>query len=433
MQKFSLLLPFLVLITSVSHAGDIDFSGYFRAPFGANLQGGKQIQLINPGTAGNEFRLGNEVGYGELNFLGHVVKVKPETGDLRMDAIFTFAIFPGLNTQYGDATGGNGSSQIVQAFLEGQFDSSMEFWAGKRFYRWGYVVMDDFFYFADMSGNGVGLDKIKTSFGELAIALLQFTDTTITGSTGNPAKDALDLRLKKIDLNATNNLDLWLTYAISGAGNGVNSSNVAVAYAESTGGALGLRWNHIFPRATNEASIQIGNGVMESLNLAADAAATSSASISGYRVRLVDTLDTPIDSVWAIRSGLIADVLNYNSSTQVQKRWNSIGLRPSYQWSDHLQFLLDAGYSTITDDTDGLGAKTLTRFTFGPQWGVGKGLTANPVVRATVSTTFWNGANGTLNTTSSLVGAYNAANSGATVLNGKTQLTQLGVEAEMSF
>ena len=98
----NLLFPLIALVLSFNaQALPIDYKLYLRTPAGTNAQGGKQFNLSNPGTHGNEFRLGNETTYGEAYFNAHVLEAK-EAGSEFFDANLTFAYNPQMNSQYGD-------------------------------------------------------------------------------------------------------------------------------------------------------------------------------------------------------------------------------------------------------------------------------------------------------------------------------------------
>src|SRR5947209_5143798 len=134
------------IIGANAQALPIDWKLYMRTPVGTNGQGGKQYNLSNPGSHGNEFRLGDETSYAEAYFTAHIL---PGTGEQEFfDANLTFAYNPQMNSQYGDTTANTDYTQVIQAFVKGgNFDGvKAAFWAGKRFYRDADLHMDDFFY-----------------------------------------------------------------------------------------------------------------------------------------------------------------------------------------------------------------------------------------------------------------------------------------------
>lgn len=436
MQNSKLFL-ILFLFGFNSFAGEVNFSGYFRAPVGSNLEGGKQIQLTNPGSFGNEFRLNNELGYGELNFGGTIIK--PANGSkAAMDANFTLGISPPGNSQYADITPTAGTMQIIQGYLIGNFDSDARYWIGKRFNRWGYALMDDFFYFADMSGNGAGVEHITTANGEWAFAVLQYVDTSIEGTTGNPAKEAIEARWKGVQIfsdDKANNFDFWLAYAATSPGKGTQNPSsttpTAVDYAAGRGGAFGVRWNYGVAGGTNELSAQVGTGVMQSLLLNNTAAVLNADENKKTRYRLVENYNQDISERWSLRTVLVHDLMQFKDGTGNKEQWSSLGVRPGFNVNDHLQLILEAGYSTVTRDSENAGARTLTRVTVGPQWGVTRGLNMNPMFRAMVSYTSWNDANGDTANAGSLASVVGSANAG--MLKDKKSLVQFGFEAEMGF
>src|SRR4051812_25001332 len=104
MKFTSKILPLLLAAASTSVlAAEMDYGLYLRSSAGTNSEGGKQILLQNPGSSGNEFRLGNESTYAEVTFTGHALKA-PDKKSPFFDAVMTFVYNPQMNSQYGDTT-----------------------------------------------------------------------------------------------------------------------------------------------------------------------------------------------------------------------------------------------------------------------------------------------------------------------------------------
>src|SRR5262249_39734797 len=135
----------VLLFCAHATAADLDYKIYGRAAVGTNAEGGKQIDLNNPGSQGNEFRLGNESSaYSEAYFTSRILK-GASADDPFFDANLTFAYNPPMNSQYGDGSDNGDTIQVIQAYAKGgNFDDvHMSFWAGKRFYRDIDIHMDD--------------------------------------------------------------------------------------------------------------------------------------------------------------------------------------------------------------------------------------------------------------------------------------------------
>ena len=126
------LLPLFLLSAVGASARDLDYGLYMRGPVGTNASGGKEIQLVNPGSRGNEFRLGNETAYSEMYFNAHLLK-NPAKTDPYFDSVITLSYNPGMNAQYSDSTPTGDYVSVVEFYLKGgNFDEvQLGYWAGK--------------------------------------------------------------------------------------------------------------------------------------------------------------------------------------------------------------------------------------------------------------------------------------------------------------
>lgn len=427
---------------------DIDWKLYLRTPVGTNSEGGKQIFLKNPKSQGNEFRLGNETAYGEAYFTGHLLKGGDK--DPFFDANLTFAYNPAMNSQYGDTTPETDYTQVIQAFVKGGRFDDMPFsaWAGKRFYRDADLHMNDFYYFADMSGVGGGVEDISVGNGTLAVALLQQSDASVRNATnGVPAKQAIDWRWRDLKLSEADSLTLWFAAAYSAPGTGLslntttNTYTVVTDYEAGHGFAQGVRWRRsLGEKSSNNFAVMYGTGVMENLTMGNSMvyARTGTNVNDRKRWRIVDNPVFEIGERWSLSLGFVfEDVDNGMGGANNHSRYYSVGVRPVYYFSDHYHLVFEAGHSLVKDDSETdaggreAGERTLTRLTLAPELALARGYLSRPVIRAYVSHTFWNGANADAANTSSLISKLNQQNISA--LDDRREETQFGVQAEVWF
>lgn len=442
-------LQFIILAAFFSAApaySELEYRGYMRAPVGMDSSGGKQITLNNPGSQGNEFRLGNEGGYGETYFINHFAPTKDKNAPY-FDAQLTFAYVPPMNSQYNDQAPVGGVNtgdniQFVEAYAKGgNFDGlKMSYWAGKRFYRDGDIHMNDFFYFANMSGNGGGIEDLEIFNGTLSFALLQYVDdrTLTNATTGNPAKHALDFRWRDLAITDADKLELWLAPGYTGAGTGTSTApgGVTVNYQASNGIASGVKWTRTLDQGSNNFAIVYGTGVMDSLTLDDTAYAIDDTIKNRTRLRFVENFYTEINDKWAIQAAAAYEIADSGKSTNNKSSWTSIGLRPMYYFTEHFRIQAEAGYSVVKNEaevstTGSVGDRTLTRLTIAPEVSFGKGYFARPVVRFFVTHSLWNEANKDLTNTNSMISKLNSG--GIVSLNNKNSETQTGFEAEVWF
>jgi maltoporin len=446
MKITSKLFVIVTIFFSVLSQAELDYRGYMRAPVATNSSGGKQITLNNPGSQGNEFRLGNETGYGEASFINHFGKVADKANGY-FDAHLTFAYAPPMNSQYGDQAPVGGVNtgdgiQYVEAYAKGgNFDGiKMSYWAGKRFYRDGDVHMNDFFYFADMSGNGGGIEDLEIGNGTLSFALLQYVDdrTLTNTTTGHPSKKAFDFRWRNFAISDKDKLEFWVApgYTAPGKGTTTTTTPTAVEYQASSGVAGGVKWTSELTQGTNNFAVVYGTGVMQSLSLNNSAYALNDNVKKANRLRLVENYSTELNEKWAIQAAAAYELADSGNSTK--SSWTSLGVRPMYYFTDHFRLQVEAGYSVVNDEAEvaalggaKVGNRSLTRLTLAPEISFGKGYYSRPVVRFFVTHSMWNDANKDLTNANSMIAKLNAG--GLTSLNNKNDETQMGFEAEVWF
>ena len=430
------------------NAADLQYHGYMRAPVGTNSSGGKQVLLNNPGSQGNEFRLGNEGGYGEAFFVEHFADAKGEKIPY-FDAHLSFAYNPSMNSQYGDTAPTGDQIQFVEAYAKGgYFDNlPMSFWAGKRFYRDGDIHMNDFFYFANMSGNGGGIEDLQVANGELSLALLQYVDdrTLTAASTGNPAKHALDFRWRDFKINEKDALEFWLAEGYTGPGKGATSATATppsapVDYQASAGTAAGVKWTRKLTDGTNNFAVVYGTGVMESLTLDSTAYAADDSVKKKKRARVIENYSTELNEKWAIQVAIAYEDIDSGTANNNKSSWTSLGVRPMYYFTDHFRIQTELGYSLVKNDAETgaggtkAGDRTLTRITLAPEVAIGKGYYTRPVVRFYVTHSMWNDANKDSSNTGSMISQINkGSTSNGSFLKDKNSETQTGFQAEAWF
>jgi maltoporin len=439
LKLFFILCSLCSMVTLQAFAGELSYEGYLRSPVGTNFSGGKEVQINNPGSQGNEFRLGNETPYAEAYFTEQILKKERPNASF-FNSNLTFAFNPPLNVQYGDTTPTTDSIQVIQAFVRGgNVDGVVAtYWAGKRFYRDIDIHMDDFYFFADMSGQGGGVEDIPLGpDATLAVAFLQYTYSYLNNTpNGLPTKQALDVRIKNWVLGQNNIVYLWAAQAYSAPGSGTSTSTGPVTYGASSGTVAGAKWRYALKEGFNDFAVIYGSGVMESLNMSADAYSSSTSILdSASRIRVAESFNQDFAAHFGLQAAAIYE--NLNRSDGSYSRWVSLGVRPVYYFTDHLHLIAQAGFSSIIDSSEAgtggsrPGERTLTRVTLAPEVAIGRGLFQRPTIRAYVSYTSWNTANMDLANAHSLVGFMNSQ--GNTALNGKTGQGELGFEGEVWF
>ena len=338
------------------------------------------------------------------------------------NAVTTIAYNPNADTQY-EAAGGfaNGSSlNLIEAYVEGgNFDDlGLSYWAGKRFYRTVDVHMDDFYYFANMSGNGAGIGNLKTHYGVWRAALLQETATSTAGNgtvthtdtdtAGSLSKTALDIRLENVALSSIDTLHAWFVAATTPPG----TDSAGNRYVQGHGYVAALRYNRKVVGnllgdfdakrvGSNDLAVEVGTGVMETfeMNGGTSILATDTHERDAMRIRIVEHATLPLTAHLASHIAAIYENRHQTTSSTTKLGgsgyWWDVGVRPVYAFTAHHSLAFEAGHSEVKDDSETVGVRQMTRFTLAPQVAISNNIFGRPVIRAYLTQTLWNDANRT--------------------------------------
>ncbi len=364
-----------------SFAMPVDVHGYLRSGVGNNLQGGKQNCFNNPGSQGNEFRLGNECSvYGETTFQ---LDFLPKTDSSRFKVQTTLAFFPNENTQYGDESDLN-DVDIVEAFAESKNleDVPYTYWVGKRFYRDVDIYMDDFYYFAAMSGVGAGVDDIPLFGGKFAAAYLQETMTS-TKSKDQLVKSYFDFRLFDVSAGDVGTLNFWATIARAPKGH-IDTTQ----YEKVDGQSLGVRLRTQVSGGLNDFTVIYGRNLMSALSVYGNGEMVNGVdNQKRYTVRVVENMTRKAGEKIELHAASVVELRNVGNGHNV---WWDIGVRPVYFIKDHLHFVTELGHSEVVSSGT---LHTLSRVTLAYEIAINKSIWARPVIRAFFTNSFWNEAN----------------------------------------
>ncbi len=396
MKTITIALLFLIL-SSTTHAVETTFTGYLRGGSGLNMQGGHMNCFGNAGMPGNFLRLGNECDfYTELAMVFHHVK-PTETDPVFFKTQFRM-VYSSLGTRQWEAAANRDTSQIEAFVKAGGFtEIPGEFWVGKRFYRDVDLHIFDWYYYADMSGVGAGIEGLPLGEGRFAFAhLIQADDNLNDTNVGRPVLNALDLRWTAVPSFADQKLNFWGVYAWA-----AGSSTDTEEYVPTNGYSLATRLQGPVWGGNNNFAILYGKGTMRGFNIYADSTvpATDESQNRAWTWRFVEDYTYDVTDRWALMFGLAAEIADSGTDTDSKSQMQAIGVRPIYFVSDRFQWAFEAGYSRINNESektgggDYVGDRDLGRVTAAAQLSVGKSMWGRPVMRAFVSHSFWNDAN----------------------------------------
>lgn len=392
MQLF--LVSFFWLSTSV--ALDTDFLGYLRGGTGLNFQGGKQECFFNSGIPGNFLRLANECGfYSEIAIAVH--HKKPDVQDPVYFQTQMRIAYSSKGTRQWEAESNRDMHQVEAFVAAGGFtEFPGEIWVGKRFYRDVDLHIFDWYYYADMSGVGAGIDNIPVGEGKFAFAhLVQAKDDLTANTIGRPVLQAVDMRLKSYALSADQKINLWGVYAWADG-----SSDLTNQYVPTNGYSLSARLNSQVAEGNNNFTVMFGKGAMKDLNIYANSElpANDDSQNKAWTVRVVEDYTRDVTDTWALMFGAAAQYASNGKDANDIVQWQEVGVRPIYFVSDRVQWVFEAGYSHYKDESelDGtvpVGDRNLMRVSIAPQLSFKKSIWGRPVMRAYFTHSVWNEAN----------------------------------------
>lgn len=395
-----LLVGINLIFTSSSPALTVTGSGYLRGGTGLNLRGGHKECFNNSGIPGNFLRLGNECGfYSELG----VSFLQQASEDVKS---------PYFKTQIRAAFDSRGRAQWekstdrdiqqIEAFVQagGWMDLPGDYWAGKRFYRDVDLHMFDWYYYADMSGLGAGVENLPLGSGKFSVAHLiqahnaQPPEEEATTSVGRPVLQALDFRWKSLPWGSQL-LNFWGVYAWA-----PGSSTATLNYVSTQGHALAARLQGPWGMGQNNFAVLYGQGAMKDLNIYGDKTVldTEDRQNRAWTVRVVEDWQKEVSDQWAVMVAAAAELSEDGAKNR--KEWQAFGVRPTYFVSDQFQWVFEAGYSRIknaaeVDSGTGqpVGERGLGRVTVAPQLSLTKSMWSRPVLRAYLAYSFWTTSN----------------------------------------
>lgn len=395
---FIALIFSIYLIGSASADDFFDYGLYLRSGVGSNFEGGDQQCFNNPDTPANEFRLGNEcTTYGEIMMAGFPKRPSDES------PLFFRAQIRMAFVQLGDTNweGTDKDNQIVlrETFVEagGLHGSPLTFWVGKRFYRdEDNLYINDFFYIADMSGNGGGIGHIPFMNGLLHLAWLRETSKLET-DIGRRSMNVLDARLRSKQVSTRGHIQLWLAYAQLPKATLLPDENGAGAAELSAqeGTGLGARYDFNLNGGFNHFAVMYGTGLLREFNLYApmdtEAGSPEAKNLEeSKRLRVVEHLTWQVSPKIAFHLGSTFEWRDNGDPDKKQTWWN-IGARPVYFFTDHYQLALEIGTSYVKQR--GEAERRLTRITIAPQIGISRNIWGRPVLRFFISKSYWSSSN----------------------------------------
>jgi maltoporin len=388
----------------------VDITGYFRAGYGRDNEGGPQVGFQAPGALAKP-RLGNEAeNYGEIAigksfFLPAAFSLNPGP---RMDGtisepIARFLVRISMYSPYTNyAVSTSTSFSLAEAWgAIGNLtpsQPSMTVWAGNRYYRRHDIHINDFFMY-NMGGGGGGVEDIKIPGGKLALAWIGLASQSGFSDIPQPDpankagfnKSTFDLRYYDFNLlGGKGEFGFDISHATSGkdqeglsAPNATGFSFTFIHTAEKWMGESNL----------NKFYLQYGRGPaktftsgFETYTIDAGTFIRPDASDS-YRFRVAENMIFESGKHFAVSPVVLYQDTDYKQyGGRVQ--WFAAGLRPQAHLNDYLSLALEPFVDWTSDHSTNI-SDYLFKVTFAPQVSLGRHFMSRPVIRGFLTYAQW--------------------------------------------
>jgi maltoporin len=387
----------------------VDVTGYFRAGYGRDNEGGPQVGFQAPGALAKG-RLGNEAeNYGELSFSknfylpGAFSLSRNSVGDGATAPVGYFRLTLSMynpyqnyavasSTQFGiaEAWGAIGNLSASQP--------SMNVWAGNRFYRRHDIHLDDFF-LSNMSGGGGGVEDIQTPIGKLAFAWIGIGSQSGFSDIPQPdpqnkagfSKSNFDFRLYNFKLlGGTGELGIDVSHATSGKDaqglSAPNATGVSFTFIHTSEKWLG-------EHNLNKFYAQYGQGPAKTFTSGFETYTVNGGTFirpdapGSYRFRVADNLIFETGKHFSISPMLLYQATDYKQYGGMQ-HWFSAGVRPQVHFNEYVSLAFEP-FVDWTDNKDTYISDHLFKVTVAPQVSLGDHFMSRPAIRGFVTYAQW--------------------------------------------
>jgi maltoporin len=387
----------------------VDVTGYFRAGYGRDDEGGPQVGFQAPGALAKG-RLGNEPeNYGELTFgknfylPGAFSLSRNSAGGGATAPVGRFRLTLSMYNPYSNyAVSSATDFGLVESWAAiGNLiasQPSMNVWAGNRYYRRHDVHIDDFFLY-NMSGGGGGVEDIKTPIGKLAFAWIGtgsqsgFSDIPQPNPQNKAGfnKENFDFRLYDFKLlGGTGEFGFDVSHATSGLDatglSAPNATGVSFTFIHTSEKWLG-------ESNMNKFYLQYGHGPAKTFTSGFETYSVNGGTFirpdapGSYRFRVADNVIFETGNHFSISPVVIYQATDYKQYGGMQ-HWFSAGVRPQAHLNEYVSLAFEP-FVDWTDNKDTNISDYLFKMTFAPQVSLGRHFMSRPSVRGFVTYAQW--------------------------------------------
>jgi maltoporin len=388
----------------------VDITGYFRAGYGRDDEGGPQAAFQAPGALAKP-RLGNEAeNYGEITiaktfFLPGAFSLSPGSTQSSTSAGPT-AKFQTRISMYNPYSNYLVSSSTSFGLAEawgaiGNLTArqpSMNVWAGNRYYRRHDIHVIDFFMY-NMSGGGGGVEDMKFPGGKLAFAWIGLASQS--GFSDIPEPDPAN----KAGFNKSNFDFRYYDFKLLG---GKGEFGVDISHATegkdqagfSAPNATGVSFTFIHTAEKwlgesnlNKFYIQYGRGPAKTFTSGFETYSVNGGTFirpdasDSYRFRVAENMIFESGKHFSVSPVVLYQDTDYKQYGG-RVRWFSAGLRPQAHFNEYLSLALEPFVDWTSDKSTNI-SDYLFKMTFAPQVSLGNHFMSRPVIRGFLTYAQW--------------------------------------------
>lgn len=461
-KKYLVLGLGLVGLTLAAQTAEtpVEFHGYLRTGVGGSQGGGQQVAFELPG-APTKYRLGNETeNYGEFELDYRIPLGDPNGMYMNLHTMAT------INKPYqSDSEAASSNVDLCQYWLEigkfadGDVLKDATIWAGNRYYRRRNVDMTDFWYWND-SGMGFGIENVNLGACKLQFSVVNHRvpdsmipqDDTTTDADGCKKSFSrasvwdYDLRFTGIKVSKDGELRISAMYAQPSIPDDVKEG-VATVPVDNSGYALNVKhalnnlWggnnNLVFTYGRGAMGSDLNFGSYQSTTYGSSSIPDVTADSSNKAWRALDCLTIAPTKQWDAQILGMHTEHKWNDLTTGESKtdvWTSVGMRPTYHFSDHFALAYEVGYDRISHSYDNL-TPAMLKQTLAFEIINGRKYDSRPSLRFFVTHARWNNDARTcadaMNITDPTNGVYTISSNGA--FGTHNSGTTFGVQAEICW
>ncbi|WP_101759392.1 carbohydrate porin [Oceanicoccus sp. KOV_DT_Chl] len=369
---------------------DFSFHGYARGGFMTSEAGETAAEFAAPG-AGAKYRLGNESDV-QLR-----LRLNYQYGDVATTEPYVQAEIAVEDYQRLGNSRDFTLNQVPKAWLRfgNVLADDVSFWVGRRWYKRKGSYINDYWWLnsGQKSNLGLGVEGIKLANSELNIAVFQHRDddaislNSANNNTGTLKAMTLDIRLEKMVISETSQLNFWGLYAD-------RSKHENLGYEQQSGWGLGS-WLDL-------------TDVMGGINTLAvtyrEGAAMHQSTYNAEPIRESSGYDLDNASQWEINNSwlwddrsnyavqwlLLARAENYgeNGVDGDTIYWYSTGARPTLYLSQRWNVAAEFGIDYVDNEILGVQG-SVEKISFALQLSPDKKFMSRPVLRFFMTYAQW--------------------------------------------